>query len=348
MRRLLALSLLLLLDLLLALALLWLLGLFCYQPISLLPAALLAGAALWYRKRREDFGYKRLWLWGFPALGALTYLLLPPPSPAAWQTPWARAPRFERRGDLLLVHHLRDFRYRSEQDYDIRYRTESYDLRQLVGADFGECHWDGMEAICHTMLSFSFADGKRLVISAETRLPVGEEQNAIGGLYKRYGLLYVFGTEEDIFSLRTNERHEDLLLFPLRIQPEQARAMLLHFVALAEEAERTQQCYNTLTSNCSSGVMKVFRAMAPRMPWFYDLAPIHNSSISRLLYRHGALLTQPGESYDALRKRCYLGYDLAPNQPERYSAALRKKRGDASAPEKQEAQQEQQTPPATE
>lgn len=348
MRRLLALSLRLLLDLLLGLALLWLLGLYCYQPISLLPAALLAGIALWYRKRHGSFGRKRLWLWSFPALGALTYLLLPPPSPTAWQTPWARAPYFTLQGETLTVRNLRDFRYRSEKDYDVHYRTEHYNLRQITGVDFGECHWDGMEAICHTMLSFAFADGKHLVISAETRLPVGEEQNAIGGLYKRYGLLYVFGTEEDIFSLRTNERHEDLLLFPLRIQPEQARAMLLHFVSLAEEAEREQQCYNTLTSNCSSGVMKVFRAMAPQMPRLYDLAPIHNSSISRLLYRHGALLTRPGESYDALKKRCYLGYDLSPNHPELYSSTLRKKRGDELPPTKTDSPGGLQPPPLEE
>ncbi len=336
MRHLLALSAQLTSDLVLGIALLWLAGLYIYQPLSLLPAALLAGVALWYRHRRGTFGRgrkNRLWLWGLVLLGILTYKLLPAPSPDAWQTPWARAPHFDLRGDTLTISNLRDFRYRSETDYDVRYRTESYKLSDITGADFGECHWDGMEAICHTMISFTFADGRHLVVSAETRLPVGEEQNSIGGLYKRYGLLYIFGTEEDIFALRTNHRHEDLILLPLRIQPKQARAMLLHFVALAEQAEREHQSYNTLTSNCSSGVMKVFRSLAPHMPRLYNLAPIHNGSISRLLYRHGALITQPGESYDTLRKRCYLGYDLSPASPENYSTAIRTRRDTPSPTE---------------
>ena len=33
----------------------------------------------------------------------------------------------------------------------------------------------------------------------------------------------VFGTEADIFRLRTNYRHEDLSVYPLRIKPQGSR-----------------------------------------------------------------------------------------------------------------------------
>lgn len=311
----------------LLLGLIWAAGLYSYYPtgLLLLPAcgsligllAALAGTTIIRRVNAEGL------LWCCVLISIIFFRLIPGPQPENWQAPWQHAPIFDIRGDSLTIRNLRDFRYRSETDFDPVWRSETYDLSAIKGADFAECHWDGMELICHTMISFSFADGKHLVVSAETRLPEGEKQSAIGGLYKRYGLIYLFGTEEDIFGLRTNHRHEDLLLLPMRISPDQARDMLLHFIQLAQEAEQRHTAYNTLSNNCSSGVMSTFRHLAPNMPFYYDLAPIHNGDISGILFRHGALHTRPGESYDELRKRCYLRYDISPDNPQLYSEALR-------------------------
>ncbi len=320
-------------DLVLAIGLLWLIGLFAYRPVSLLLVGLpaLAVGIILACRRRHSRSHRRphvrFCLWALVFLGVFLYQFLPSPHHADWQTPWAKAPRFTLQGDTLTIENLRDFRYRSVDDYDARYRTESYDLSTLTGADFGECHWDGMEAICHTMLSFSFADGRHLVVSAETRLPKGVKQDTLGGIYKCYGLLYVFGTEEDIFALRTNHRHEDLTLYPLKVTPEQARRLLLAYVHLAQEAEARQLPYNTVTDNCSSGLVRIFRHFVPDMPARYNLLPLHNSSISKLIYTHGSMQTKEGESFAELTRRCYLGYDLSKENPAAYSAALREKRG---------------------
>lgn len=312
-------------DVALVFGLLWLLGLYVYQPYTLAGFILVAVAVGIYKWKLGSFGSGRLWLWGLLCCGIISYHLLPSPAPERWQTSWAKEPHFSIQDNQLTIHNLRDFHYRSETDYDARYRTECYDLDKITTVDFAECHWDGMEAVCHTMLSFGFADGKRFVISAETRLPEGETQSALGGLYKRYGLLYVFGTEEDIFALRTNHRHEDLLVMPMRLKPGQGRELLETYIRIAQQSHISRKPYNTITSNCSSGVMESFRALAPGMPKLYDLAPIHNGSISALLYKHGALVCYPGESYDELRRRCYLGYDIVPQQRKLYSQAIRQK-----------------------
>ncbi len=325
MKKALKLILLIVADVLLGIGLLWLLGLYIYQPWTWAGLLLVAAAWVFYRRKRGKAGSTRAWLWVLLGCGVISYHLLPNPAPERWQTSWAREPQFSIQGDTLTISNLRDFHYRSETDFDVHYRTESYNLNQLTEVDFAECHWDGMEAICHTMLSFGFADGRHFVISAETRLPEGEEQSGLGGLYKRYGLLYVFGTEEDIFALRTNHRHEDLLLMPMKLKPGRGRELLENFIRIAQQAHSAHAPYNTLSSNCSSGVMESFRALAPNMPKIYDLAPIHNGSISALLFKHGALVTRPGESYNELRRRSYLGYDLAPGQPEQYAQAIRRK-----------------------
>lgn len=311
---------------LISIGLLWAAGLWVYHPICLVTWVLIGG--IWvgtYRRRKQYPGHICRWLWGLIVLNIIAFKLIPGPQPEQWQTPWAKEPqfRFSEDGHLLTIENIRDFEYRTEDDYTPRYRTETYDLRTLTGADFAACHWDGMKSICHTMLSFSFADGRRLVVSAETRLPEGMEQTAIGGLYKQYGLLYLFGTEEDIFGLRTNYRHEDLLLIPLKAKPEKVREMLLHLVALQQAASAQHEAYNTAANNCSTGIINTFRTVAPDMPWYYNFLPIHNGDIAKVLFRHRVVHTLPEESFGDFLKRCYVGYDPAPNTAPGYSEAIR-------------------------
>lgn len=306
-------------SLLLVLPLLWSIGLWYYQPVSLIPTGLLlTRTGLWWWKRRRPSAHLVLWL--LVLVNIVTYHCIPGPTPEKWKKTWAVAPEFEQQGDMLTVRNIRDFRYRTEDDSDARYLTETYDLNSLIGVDFAECHWDGMEAICHTMLSFHFADGRRLAVSAETRLPEGVEQGAIPGLYKKFGILYLFGTEEDLFGLRTNIRHEDLSIYPLKIKKTGARKLLQHYIDLAREAEETHRAYNTISGNCSTGLVSGFRALVPTMPRKYDFLPLHNGSIAGLLINYGAVQCAPGETGEQIRKRCYVGYDLP---MENYSAALR-------------------------
>lgn len=308
-------------GLLLVLPLLWSVGLWYYQPVSILPALLVAaGAALWWKLRKRPSIHLVLWM--LVAVNIITYYCIPGPTPERWQKPWALAPVFEQQGDQLTIRNIRDFRYRTEEDSDASYRTETYDLNTLVGVDFAECHWDGMTAICHTMLSFNFADGRHLAVSAETRLPEGVEQGAIPGLYKKYGILYLFGTEEDLYGLRTNIRHEDLSIYPMNIKPQGARKLLQHYIDLAKQAEAEHIPYNTISGNCSTGLVSGFRALVPSMPRKYDFLPLHNGSIAGLLFRSGALQTRTGETEEQIRQRCYVGYDIPMDN---YSTHLREK-----------------------
>lgn len=311
--------------LLLTICLLWLTGLAVFQPLSLsVTLPLLALSTLLHLRSHLPWRYL-LWL---PVIGGIIFFkLLPPPQPAQWQGPWERDPEPTISGDILTVGNLRDFRYRSPEDYDRRYRSARYDLRLLCGVDFAPCHWDGHEIFCHTMLVFNFSDGQHLVVSPETRLPEGEVQNGLAGLYKRYGILYVFGSEEDILALRTNYRHEDLYLYPLKVTPAQARLLLEHIVAIAQQSSARHEAYNTVTDNCSTAIVTLFRPLSDVIPFQYRLLPINNGRIAELLYRFGGLITRPGESWAQMRKRSYAGYDINPEPGHSYSEALRKRIG---------------------
>ena len=298
----------LLADVLLAIGLLWSLGLLVYQPLCIIPVAALAAVAVWLW-RSGKARTVRGWLWGCFLVCVSAYLLLPNPR-GPWQTPWARLAHCELDGTILTIHDLRDFRYTTENDYETRYTTQTYDLSTLVGADFAECRWDGHEAFCHTMMSFAFADGRRIVFSVETRVPEGEEQTGLGGLYKRYGLAYVIGTEEDIFALRTNYRHEDLYIYPLDITPQQALKALLAMLDFAEDANVNGAHYNTVTANCSAPYVAMLHRAVPNLPKRSILLPVYNSAIAEVFFNHGFLRHRENESLPALRERAKVGYDI--------------------------------------
>lgn len=309
MLRILSITALLLEDVLLAIVLLWSLGLLVYQPVCIIPVAVLAAVAVWLW-RSGKVRTVRGWFWGCFLVCAIAYLLLPNPR-GPWQTPWARTPHCTLDGNILTIQDLRDFRYTTENDYEPRYTTQTYDLSTLVGADFAECRWDGHEAICHTMMSFAFADGRHIVFSAETRVPVGDEQNAVGGLYKRYGLACLIGTEEDIFALRTNYRHEDLYIYPLLTTPQQTLTLLLGMLEFANEANEQGAHYNTVTANCSAPYIALLRRAVPDLPKRSILLPIYNSAIAEIFYNRGFLLKHgENETLPARRERAKVGYDI--------------------------------------
>ena len=103
-------------------------------------------------------------------------------------------------GNEIVVKDVRSFIYRTERDFDARYVTRRFDLDKLATLDFAVSHWDGMEFVAHTMLSFGFEDGKHLALSVETRLPEGVEQGSVPGLYKQFNVIYILADEEDLFA----------------------------------------------------------------------------------------------------------------------------------------------------
>src|SRR5438477_638006 len=63
--------------------------------------------------------------------------------------------------DRATVHNVRNFNYRSVEDFDERWEERSYDLSRIDGLDVFFIDW-GPKLYNHTILSWSFDDGQRL------------------------------------------------------------------------------------------------------------------------------------------------------------------------------------------
>lgn len=185
-----------------------------------------------------------------------------------WIPELARLPSIARAGDVLTVSNLRDFRWRSEEDYDQRWETRRYDLSKITGADVFLSYWSG-ETIAHLLVSFTFTDTVPLTFSIEIRREKGEEWSALAGFFRSYEMAYVAADERDIVGLRTNARHEDTRLFRLSASPAQARDLLLAYVKDVNDLAARPRWYNTLTTNCTTVVYHLVGTVAPE--WKFSL-----------------------------------------------------------------------------
>ena len=203
-----------------------------------------------------------------------------------WIVSVAKLPRVTIEGDQARIRNIRNFDYRTENDFSVRYYDKTFDLNKLTTIDYALSYWDGNEAIAHTLLSFGFTDGEYLAVSVETRLERGEPQNALRGLFKQYELIYVLGDERDLLRLRTNFRKEEVFLYPTTIDPENVRKLFLVIMERVNNIASQPEFYNTISQSCLSSLVSDFKkVIAPRS--FFDLRRIQNGYSDEMLYENG-------------------------------------------------------------
>ena len=182
-------------------------------------------------------------------------------------TPWASLS-----GDHVTIHGVRNFEYKTETDFVPRWDTRTYDLRQLEAVDLVAVYWAG-KAIAHIMLSFAFAGDNYLAVSIETRKERNESYSAVAGFFKQYELVYIFGDERDLIRVRTTYRspNEDVYIYRLRAPRENIRASFLDYIKTVNGMRDRPRFYNTLTTNCTTGVLLHGRVNREAPPWSWKI-----------------------------------------------------------------------------
>jgi hypothetical protein len=256
----------------------------------------------------------------FATIGAL-WTSLQPSNDREWTTDVAQAPWGEIRGDEVIVHNVRNFLYRTEDDYDVRYEDRVVRLSDLSEVDILVTYWAG-KAIAHIMVSFGFGDNQFLAVSIETRKEKGESYSAVNGFFRNYELAYVVADERDVVALRTNIRNPEERVYVLRTQIalENGRKLFLDYINSMNKLREHPRFYNTLTTNCTTQVLRHVWAFGSDAK--YNWQVLLSGYVPEYLYENDTLM--PGMSLDEIMERSLVN-SKAQSVPldENFSRAIR-------------------------
>ncbi len=278
------------------------------------------------------FGVWALWLtrrphmsWAFAVafLGVLVWWnFILPSHDREWRTDVAVMPRAFIDGDRVRITGVRNFEYRSREDFTVRYEAREVSLAHVIGVDFYLSFWV-MGPIGHTFVSFIFDNAPPLSVSIETRPEASEGYDPLASLFKQYELIYVVGDESDLVRVRTNYRNEDVFLYKLRVPRENARQLLSIYLDRINELADQPEFYHLLSNSCTINIVRYANA-AGRASQF-DIRHLFNGWIDQYFYDAGLIDTTLG--FEELRRQAHinevaLAADAGPDFWRRIRASL--------------------------
>jgi hypothetical protein len=239
-----------------------------------------------------------------------------------WRPEVGVMPRAFIDGDRVRLTGVRNFDYRSRNDFTVLYEEREVSLSHLTALDFYVSYWSE-GPVGHTFVSFIFDDAPPLSISIETRPEVGEGFDPIASMFKQFELIYVVGEERDLVGVRTNHRKETVYLYRLNASADDARRLLMVYLERINELADRPEFYHLLTNSCTINIIRYANA-AGRQGRF-DIRHLLNGLIDSYLYHSGRVdTTLP---FDELRRRSLINAaaqaaEGAPGFSERIRAGL--------------------------
>jgi len=250
------------------------------------------------------------------------WITIAPSHDREWRAEAAVMPRAFIDGDRVRITGVRNFEYKSRNDFTIRYEEREIQLSHLTGIDFYVSYWsEGL--VGHTFLSFIFDNAPPLTISIETRPEVGESFAPVASLFKQFELIYVVGNERDLVGVRANHRRENVYLYRLNTSAADARQLLLVYLDRINKLADHAEFYHLLSNSCTINIIRY--ANAAGRAGRFDVRHLLNGLIDSYLYHSGRIdTTMP---FDELRRRSLINEaaqaaDGAPDFSERIRAAL--------------------------
>ena len=256
-----------------------------------------------------------------PALVFVAFLQLHPTNDGAWEPEYAVLATAARDGNIVRISNIRNFAWTAATTATPRYYDATFTLSDVQGVDLVMSYWAG-DAIAHVFVSFAFAGGRHLAISAETRRAAGQDYSTLGGFFRNYELFYVVADERDVIGVRANMRGERIYLYRLQASPDAARLLLLSYLEKVNALAKTPEFYNTVADNCTSNVIGRIAAMAggagrPSYSWKLLLSGYTDS----YAYDLGRLNTRL--PFPELKLRSRLGDGADTSTASDYSSAIR-------------------------
>ena len=268
-----------------------------WSEVRLAAAVAFAAFAIWafWLSRRRHMPAAAFAL----VLGVIAWwLTIAPSADRNWRPEVAVMPRAFIDGDHVRLTGVRNFDYRSRDDFTAHYEERDIDLSHLTGLDFYVSYWtEG--PVAHTFVSFLFDNAAPLSISIETRPEVGRGFEPIASIFKQFELIYVVGEERDIVGVRAIHRREAVYLYHLNSSLAGVRQLLMIYLARINELADRPEFYNLFTNSCTINIIRYANAAGRKGR--FDIRHLLNGLIDSYLYHSGRIDTSL--PFDELRRR---------------------------------------------
>jgi len=230
----------------------------------------------------------------------LIWISIKPSNNHDWTTDQAVLPYAEIEGNRAHIHNIRNFTYRSTEDYTPGYYDKTFDLDKIQKAYYIVEPFSDWEGSAHTFVSFEFEGHQFVAISIEIRKEKGESFSAWKGLLKQYELMYVIADERDVVKLRSNYRKDQVFVYPIKTTPQHVRQMFVEMLERADKLKETPEFYNTVTNTCTTNLVYHVNAIIPdRIPLSYKV--LFPGYSDKLAYDLGLIDTN--RSFEKTRER---------------------------------------------
>jgi hypothetical protein len=243
-----------------------------------------------------------------------------------WNDDQSVLPYAEINNNLVTIHNIRNFQYKTITDYTRNYYDKTFDLNKLQKVWYVVEPFSGIPGSAHTFLSFEFENDEFVSISVEIRKEKGETYSPIKGLLNQYELMYVVADEKDVIKLRTNYRKDQVFLYPVETTKDKVREVFLDMINRANELRKNPEFYNTLTNTCTTNIVKHVNTVTPSRIPFLNLRILFPANSDILAKELGLLDVDKTLPIEKLREKYNINTKaLKYSDDPEFSARIREK-----------------------
>jgi Domain of unknown function (DUF4105) len=245
---------------------------------------------------------------GISALFLAWWFSQKPRNDRDWHPTAAVLPHAKIDGDVITIEHVRNFEYRTLEDFTPRYETRTYHLANLCGADVIFFVWE-VSWMGHPVVVFDFGPNGRICMSIEVRYRMGQKYSIWRALYRQHELIFIAADERDIILRRTKySKNQKAYLYHVNAKAEELRAVFLDYMNAINDLHRRPRWYHVVFWNCATTFYRL-----PSTPTRLNWRVIANGRLDWALYKDGRIdRTLP---FDETRRLAYLN-DIANAAPE--------------------------------
>jgi hypothetical protein len=218
------------------------------------------------------------------ALFLAWWLRQKPSQDREWDAAVARLPWGTRVDEAVTIENVRNFDYRSPQEFTARYQTRTLRLANLQSADILFFTW-GSSWMSHPALVFDFGPDGRICVSIEVRYRKGQKYSVLRSIYRQQELTFVVADERDVILRRTKHaRNQNARMYRMNASAEELRHVFLDYLEAVNHLYDQPRWYHGVCANCTTTFYRL-----PHSRFRLDWRVLANGRLDAALYQSGRL-----------------------------------------------------------